>query len=661
MGGYQTLPELYETLDDMHDKFPNIITARMPISDTIVTHEGRQIFYVKISDNPNMDEDEPEVLYTSLHHSREPNGMSQLLFYMWHILENYPSDPVAKYLVEEAELYFVPCVNPDGYVYNNVNDPDGGGLWRKNRRDNLDGTFGVDLNRNYGYEWGHDNSGSSPNTNSQTYRGPSAFSEPETRSMRDFCLEHEFRIGLNYHTFGNLLIWPWAYSDALAEPGLKILGDQIAKENNYHGGTTTETVGYAVNGSSDDWMFGGADIYSYTPEVGPGTFGFWPTADTIDGLNKANVTANINTALIALNYVEAYDADDGSFNLDNPVLPIGVRRLGFEPGDVTVSLTALNSSVLSTSPPVNLFLDQFEEVDTSFMVWFDNSVQNGEEIVFVLEVNNGSYTLTDTIRKFINGPTIPLFEEPGDNLNNWVGPWGLSDDVFLSAPSSITDSPNGNYAADNVSELVTNSFFIPQDAMNPTLRFWTRFEIENNYDYVTVEAREPGASTFLCGRYTNPGSNNQLFGVPLYDGVQGPDWVQECMDLNDFKGKIVSIAFTIVTDGFVEFDGFYFDDLEVSFADPNFVATDLVNHTIPLFILSPNPAGSHTTLSWEDRSENPVTHYQVVNALGKVVEEDAYHVSAPIRLETESWPTGTYFVRLTTQNGTVSTKKLVVE
>ena len=213
MGGYFTYNEILWHLDNMATLFPNLVKAKVPISGTNSV-EGRPIYWMKISYNPNVDENEPEMLYTSVHHAREPNSVSQLIMYMYYLLENYNTNPEVKYLVDNLEMYFVPCVNPDGYIYNETTNPNGGGMWRKNRKDNLDGTFGIDLNRNYGYNWGFDNIGSDPNTSSDTYRGPSAFSEPETQNLRDFCNLRQFKLTLNYHTYGNLLIYPWGYKNS---------------------------------------------------------------------------------------------------------------------------------------------------------------------------------------------------------------------------------------------------------------------------------------------------------------------------------------------------------------------------------------------------------------------------------------------------------------
>ena len=209
MGGYYTYDEMLLVLDSMVAKFPHLISQRQDI-DTLTTYQGNRLFYVKLSDQVAEDEiAEPKVLYTALHHAREPNGLTQMVYYMWYLLENYGIDPIVTRIVNETQLYFVPCVNPDGYKLNESTNPLGGGLWRKNMwRDTSGALKGVDLNRNYGHFWGFDNIGSSNNPNSQTYRGTDGFSEPETKSIRNLCTKIEFSMALNYHTFGNYLIHP---------------------------------------------------------------------------------------------------------------------------------------------------------------------------------------------------------------------------------------------------------------------------------------------------------------------------------------------------------------------------------------------------------------------------------------------------------------------
>jgi carboxypeptidase T len=129
MAGYLNYDELLAELDEMRAAFPNLISVREPIS-SFMTFENRPIHYVVISDNPSQTETEPNVLYTALHHAREPMGLSQLIYYMWYLLENYETNAEVKYLVDNNQLFFVPCVNPDGYVYNWTTNPNGGGMHR---------------------------------------------------------------------------------------------------------------------------------------------------------------------------------------------------------------------------------------------------------------------------------------------------------------------------------------------------------------------------------------------------------------------------------------------------------------------------------------------------------------------------------------------------
>ena len=161
---------------------------------------------VKISNNPDVNEDKPEILYTALHHAREPMGMMQMIYYMYYLLENYGTDPEVTYLVNNREMYFIPVVNPDGYEYNRQTDPNGGGMWKKNRRKNDDGTYGVDLNRNYGpyIYWNAPNGGSSINPATDLYRGASPFSESETSAIRDFLSKKNFKNATN-----NRISNPW--------------------------------------------------------------------------------------------------------------------------------------------------------------------------------------------------------------------------------------------------------------------------------------------------------------------------------------------------------------------------------------------------------------------------------------------------------------------
>jgi carboxypeptidase T len=299
MGGYYTFSEVEQNLDELASECSNIISEKVSIGQSL---EGRDIWMVRISDNPNSDENEPEVLYTGLHHAREPMSYMNLFYFMNYLCENYDSDEEIRNLVNNRELYFIPVVNPDGLVYNELIEPNGGGLQRKNAletcsNNNDDNRWnGIDLNRNYGLNWGYDDQGSSPDGCDQTYRGAGPFSEPETNAIKSFVEQHEFKIALNYHSYSDILIYPfgWEYNMYPTEEDMEIFtefGTEMTQYNGYEMGTATELL-YPVNGEACDWMYGEHGIIAYTPEIGSFFDGFWPPTDRIVPLAEDNLYPN---------------------------------------------------------------------------------------------------------------------------------------------------------------------------------------------------------------------------------------------------------------------------------------------------------------------------------------------------------------------------------
>lgn len=571
MGGYHTYDEMLEVLADMHEKYPNLITGINNV-EGIKTWEENNIIWLKISDNPEVDEDEPEVLYTALHHAREPNSLSQMIFYLWYLLENYETDDKVKYLVDNTEMYFMPCLNPDGYKYNEFTDPEGGGFWRKNRRPDLDPEkVGVDLNRNYGYFWGFDDFGSSPDMESNVYRGPQGFSEPETRAVRAFCLEHNFKIALNYHTHGNLLIHPWGYNDLPTEEDLlfKALGKSMTRENNFVIGTGTETVGYVVNGNSDDYLYGEEaekdKIYSFTPEVGPK---FWPQEPEIDQLNKSCIKQNLVTASLLLNY---YD-----FTVSNlqPItseyqssFDLNIVKAGLKEGDATIAIISNNPDVLSF--PDGFFiisLDITEELIIPVNFFISENTPSLQDLSFDVVINGGGLENRETYNfTYRNSVSEEVLIEDFADLNSWdaeSSEWGLTQQIYVSAPNSLTDSPAGPYKANIVDAIILMDQVSLENADFTILKFSARWEIEYNYDYVLFQISNDNGEnwTSLCGNYTRAGVSSHGTSDPLYDGFQF-DWIVEEIDLSDYNGQFVNLRLMFVSDGGVELDGFYIDDI----------------------------------------------------------------------------------------------------
>ncbi|MCL2435543.1 MAG: M14 family metallopeptidase, partial [Lentimicrobiaceae bacterium] len=317
MGGYFTLAEIMTELDEMRTEFPHLISAKTAFPEQTV--QGRSIYWVRISNNPDIDQEKPRVLYTSLTHAREPAGMQQMIYQMWDLLEKYDVDPEITYYIDNLELYFVPCVNPDGYERNRSTNPNGGGMWRKNRKQNSIISYGIDLNRNWGYQWGYDNTGSSPNGSSETYRGTAPFSEVETQVLRDFCESTEISLCLSNHTYSNLLVYPYGYINSYPpEHSIYVAyAQRLTSENGYAFGNCFELLDYYSNGSSDDWLHGEQTtknmVFAFTPEAGDPAEGFWPPSHRIEAICAGHVTMNKYLMRFALPFVEIEDKTETAF------------------------------------------------------------------------------------------------------------------------------------------------------------------------------------------------------------------------------------------------------------------------------------------------------------------------------------------------------------
>ena len=670
MGGYHTYTEMLGVLDQMRLLYPDLITERAQI-DTFSSIQDRPIYWLAISDNPEENEGEPEIMYTALHHAREANSLSQLLFYMWYLLENYQTDDQIKYMVDNTKMYFIPCVNPDGYIFNELIEPNGGGLWRKNRRNNNDGTFGVDLNRNYGYLWGADDIGSSPDTDNDTYRGEGPFSEPETQAVAAFVADKNIEITLNCHTFSNLLIRPEA-TDPTDIITYDNFGALLTAENGYVFGTDLETVGYSVNGDSDAWMYfdemAKPKIFAMTPEVGPQGFGFWPPSDAIIGLNKAVMSQNIIAANLLFNYLEVTDNSPGTITETSGNFDFSAKEYGLRPGEQTVTIAPVTSNLAITAAPLSLTLNnsETENITVPYTITPDGT-STSESIVFTISIDNGSFVRTDSITKqFINGIPQDLITEDNSSFENYFtnGDWSLTIDEFVSAPSSITDSPMGRYRNNTDSEIVLTTPIDLTGSEAAILQYWAKWEIEDNYDYVQIMATDDNGGTWtpLCGKYTNLASPDQPEDEQLYDGIQS-DWVLEEVSLNDYLGETILIKFLFFSDGFVRADGFYFDDLNVVSYQSNTTSTEEQTISLTDLRISPNPFTADFSIEFDLASTADQVTVKLMNALGQTVQSKNYGTLTAGRHRFDwngtSLGNGIYFVQYLDAEGQEKTVKLV--
>ncbi len=697
MGSYYTFDEVETELDSMYLMYPDLITQKQSLG---VTENGNEIWMVKISVNPTVDEDEPEVLYTALHHAREPESIMALLYFMDHILEQYGSDAEITYLLDNRELYFIPVVNPDGYLYNEQTDPNGGGMWRKNRRNNGDGSYGVDLNRNYGYEWGYDDSGSSPTPSSETYRGPSAFSEPETQIIRDFCNQRHFILAFNYHTYSNLLIIPWGYIGDFLTPDSTIYneyGVDMTQYNHYTYGTGNNTVGYLVNGDSDDWMYGEQStknkIFAFTPEIGTDADGFWPPEERIIPLAEENIYPDLVLARAAGGYAKykGYSVEDTG-NLNGYVDAGEEAGLTFEilnagqgtSKDVTMTLSSTDPyiSIVTTQSSTPVDISSWQTVISSpFYFLAAENTPAGYEPSLTLTVSDDGLETNYAIEGIIIGTPQSVF---ADNAENGTGNWdkGLSWNVtntsVYSGDYSFTDSPAGDYGNDKTNRMtLVNPMELPV-ANKIYLKFKTHWSIEAEWDFAKVQVSTNGSSwATIQGKYTTQGSGKgeQSTSEYGYDGLQA-DWVDEQFDITSYAGAAAFyLRFDLSSDQAEVRDGWYLDEIEILSYDDSPSAVQDENTSIPgSFALNqnyPNPFNPTTAISYSLKgplsgqlSAVSKVVLTVYNTLGQKVRtlvnksQKAGHHS--VTFDASGLASGVYLYRLRAGNGAVLTKKMIL-
>lgn len=264
----------------------NELAARYPDQAELInigsTLEGQTIWGLHVTDLTT-NAIRPEVVYFGCEHAREWITPTAPLFFGTHLLEQYAlGDAAIVDLVDNVGFYLIPVFNVDGYEYSWSSER----FWRKNRRNNGGGSFGVDLNRNWGEGWGGQGASSLPG--SDTYRGASAFSEPETQVLRDFFINHpNVRAQLDIHSFTQLILWPFASTSAL--PPDQDVYEQIgfgmqSDIFNVYGLTYTAgpvyTTIYPASGGSLDWTYVQQGILSFSFEMRPsggGLEGFDPS------------------------------------------------------------------------------------------------------------------------------------------------------------------------------------------------------------------------------------------------------------------------------------------------------------------------------------------------------------------------------------------------
>ncbi|MEM7312536.1 MAG: M14 metallopeptidase family protein [Planctomycetota bacterium] len=280
---YKPLAQVNSRLDEMIDQHSDLVTP-LVIGQSV---EGRDIRAIKIrgaGGDPN--EVRPAVFINGTQHAREWISPMTTMYAADTLLDMYGTDSGIRDLLDQVDVYVAPMVNPDGYLYSWTTDR----FWRKNRRRNGFGSFGVDLNRNWDYGWGG-NDGSSNNPDSNIYRGTAPFSEPETQAVRDFYYDNQNIVSnIDFHSYSQLILYPFGFSaDVQAEDDevMRRLAIEMSDSVEAVHGVFYDPVSasdlYIASGVSIDWSYGDQKVYSYTIELRPDSFfpGFELPADEI--------------------------------------------------------------------------------------------------------------------------------------------------------------------------------------------------------------------------------------------------------------------------------------------------------------------------------------------------------------------------------------------
>jgi len=618
MDGYWTLAEIGFKLDDLiADDVHGVVADRL---DTLgFTWEGRPIRGLALGRVAA-----PAVYLDALSHAREPTGMYTLFHFVDDLLAGYGVDPFATYLLDHRRIYIVPVINPDGYAVNESLFVANGafGFWRKNARDNdTSGVFngewdGVDLNRNCGLAWGHDDTGSTPDPRRETYRGPSAFSEPESQAQRDVVTALAPATALSFHAYGELVTHPWSYTGLAAghESQFHAMSDAMVERSGYQSGQTPELL-YLVNGAFIDWAYGDTldkpRTMAWLPEVGTADDGFWPPPSRLAPIAEDNLRVCYLATAMAGPYLQAdgVTVGGGAMNAGaGATVWIGTRNLGLAiaPAGLEVTMVPLDPGVqmmvATVSCPSPGTMERVEP-GTPFEFTVDDSVTAGRLMRFeIVYTAPDGYFSSDTVRVPFGTGTVLAADDAMAGLGLWSpGLWGIVGGELAHPAPFFTDSPIGHYVSQASNVISLTAPFDLSAGVHAYATFSARWEVESAWDALYVEASSNGGAWIPLaggGATHGTGIGVQIAGDPLYAGTRR-GWAPERVDLSPFAGPgggSVQLRLRLQSDLATTYDGFAFDSLRIEVFDPAAqpwalaVADPVTGLRLSLAAPSPNPA-----------------------------------------------------------------------
>jgi carboxypeptidase T len=714
-GGYLSYAEMVTAMDNLVTAYPGLVTKTSIGKST----ENRDIWVIKISDNAAIDElNEPEVLMMGLQHCREAIGGSSMIFLMEYLCDQYSKDQRIKDLVDNREIYIIPCFNPDGWEWNRTayGGDVPGGDWRKNRRPNGGSSYGVDLNRNWGVDWGNcsapisgpSSSCGSNTTTLDTYYGPGAFSEPETQAVRAFTKAHHLVVGFDQHSYGPYYSLPFGrkelHPSGLGQKNTDFYTAVPALMGMYNGmraADSYDALGYEVAGGFKDWMLMGElgvgtkdSVWAMTGEgsaggglvntntTNLGTRNFWAPASQIEQLCKSMCYQNLQLIYAAGSYVDIQDASDIALtSLTGNAASYRVRRLGLGNSPVTVTMVPIENIKTVGAPVTIPGMAYYEVVNGTIPFTLYPTMTNGQRIKFAWKITTAGYTYSDTVVKFLN-PSVAFSDDMETAANfatNWTATttgasstekWSYTTLQANGGTHSLTESVSGNYTGNSTRTVTYRSTFNLGGKTAAYLRFWTKHRLENSSDKVQVQVSTNGSTWVpIAGSTTiqEPGvlDGSTLNGQPALTGIRDY-WTPETFDLSAYLGQTtLSLRFVFTSDAgtgtfiYDNDDGIYIDDIKVITSN---AALQLlpVNFTSFTGTLMPN---NTVRLNWEAEIDHNFDHFEVehsadgnnFNSLGNGPAQ------APFAFIDQHpyWGNNYYRIKSVDKNGNVTFSKII--
>ncbi|MFK8058105.1 MAG: M14 family zinc carboxypeptidase [Saprospiraceae bacterium] len=630
--GYYTLEEIYDQMDEMRRIYPGLISNQLPI-DTYETYEGRSMYHYVLSSNVLPSQVKPKVMMTALTHAREPMSIISQVYFYWWLLEQYDSNEQVTWLLDNTELYLVPCVNPDGYAYNTTETPGRMGFWRKNRRPNLDGTFGVDINRNYVIDWG--GIGASNDTGSEIYHGVAPLSEPEAAAVNFLHMTIPFETVLNVHSYSNLVITP-GY-ERLQQAGPRDLNLSLAqamrRDNGYVVGEGLNTVLYASSGSATDHFafHNGAatgNSFSFTPEIGSRTFGFFPPEDTLAGM-AANALLTNFRALQSAHFSVVLDPFYSGLQ-DEGTLRLLARRISKTSGVATLKVTSLDPRLRFGSTSVTL---DFTNTDViSIKLPYTVEAGNTDLLAgYELSFSDMPHTLPFESGPIVYKKATVLMEEAGAELAN----------VFSVNPASDNgNQPVLGFNDQTAAGVVFAPVNYPEDAESLLIRY--------KVDYLAPALSEASSPIFNASDLADP--------VCFHQGsyVLGNNFSNYWGETNGYLDDFYVIDEVLQPGGSIGFDlaanvngvYTYIDSLEVIALSPAIGGQTSTQDPSQAFVqFNPNPAQGSVRIETDGPS---ITQVVIYDAVGRSLGVRPVKAG---ELSLAGIPTGVYMVQFFDERG----------